>query len=299
MLQRYLSTAIVLSVLGTASLTSCSTSAPSLECEPAFEPGVLSESFSVSSTSSSAEFSIETELEILNTQRSTHGEPEPEARIVNDGDIVAANIAYIDASNGEVVQASPTFASGNADSFFIAQPESNEIVSSTLCAQEGETIAVGLTPAQSTALGIAGAGAVVAIEVVDVFAPQAEGKTKNLPSGFPAIAVTNDGRPGVVLPPSSAPKQITSATHILGTGAPVQAKDQVIAQVLEVSWDGFEERNSWNTGPLNVGTEADAAQTSATFRASLTGVPVGSQVVILEPIGDSARVTVVDILAVA
>ena len=50
--------------------------------------------------------------------------------------------------------------------------------------------------------------------------------------------------------------------------------------------------------PEGFGNEETSVQTGATFREALTGYPVGSQVVVIEPGDGQPRVSVVDILAV-
>ena len=57
-------------------------------------------------------------------------------------------------------------------------------------------------------------------------------------------------------------------------------------------------RNTWESLPEGFGNEETSVQTGATFREALTGYPVGSQVVVIEPGDGQPRVSVVDILAV-
>lgn len=301
MRSRLVSLSIAVSVASVFTLTSCSSSESVDNCEPVFQPGALSESVTVQNNSGAVDFHVGSGFNILNPQLSfvESAGNASQQELITIGDIVAANVAYIAASTGEVLQVSPTFGTNAADSFFLASEDTGAIVASVLCSRPGETVVLALPEDAAAEIGIAESDAVVAIEIIDAFSSHATGSSHQLPNGFPAVAVDNTGRPGIVLPPLAPPSTLTSAVHITGTGDVVQPEDQVIGQVLEVSWLGSVQRNSWETGPMNFGTEADIAQTMATFRSALTGVPVGSQVVVIEPDQESARVSVIDILAVA
>lgn len=299
MRRRFLSLGIA-AVVSATFLTGCSSPAIVETCEAVFQPGPLSESVTVNNSAGVVDFNVGSGMQILNPQLSfiDEGSDVAQRSPIKDGDIVAANIAYIDATSGEVIEISPTFGTGVADNYFLAGIETGAIVASSLCATPGETAVLALPADAAAAIGFSGSDAIVALEIIDAFEPHAAGKRHQLPNGFPAVAIDNTGRPGVIFPPLPAPKSLVSAVHITGTGNPVQPNDQVIGQILEVSWLGSLQRNSWETGPMNFGSESDIAQTQAMFRTALTGVPVGSQVVVIEPGQDSARVSVIDILAV-
>lgn len=288
-------------VFAAASLTSCAAplSANDL-CTPAFSVGALSASVTVSGeTANELQINVGKNIQTFTAQRSVVGSENTASELVIENDIVAANLAYVNATTGELLQVSQTFGTGSADSFFLANAGAGEIVAGTLCAREGDTLAIALSPQESIALGVVDGNAVVITEIVEVFRPRAEGTKRALPNGFPAVTTDHTGRPGIVLPPQQPPTETRSAVRIQGTGEKVQADDQVIGHILDVSWSGQIEQNSWTTGPTNFGSEADIVQTQATFRSALTGVPVGSQVVVIEPTADGARVSVIDVLAVA
>jgi len=112
------------------------------------------------------------------------------------------------------------------------------------------------------------------------------------------VTADESGRPGIVLPPQRAPKKVRVAERITGQGEDVTAKDSVIGQVLTVSWEGNIVGNTWDQGMVGFGTE-DGPNPNYAFRELLTGHPVGSQLVILDPNDGSPVVHVVDILAAA
>ena len=299
MLTRLLSFAAV-SAVAVAGMTGCTANASgALECEAPLGPGVLSESVTLSSTGGVPAISAAASAEILSPQRSLIERAEDRSTVASEGTIVAANLAYFESVSGELLEASPGFGTDNATELFLATVDGGPILQGILCAAPGDTVAVALPAEQSIgAVTTDGASLIAVAEIVAVYGGAASGPIRALPSGFPAVVTDEQGRVGVVLPPQAAPAQPTSAVRIEGDGPVVAASSTVIGNVLTVGWDGTELKNTWETGPENLGTEEQVAQSGATFRAALTGVPVGSQVVIIEPGDGGARVSVIDVLAV-
>lgn len=292
-------------VIFSSALTGCSAAGSGAnsanECRPLLASGALSDSVRVSGdNASSLNIKAAKNVSPLSAQRtvlsSKDGERQAE-ELVKNGSIFEANLAYLDASSGEILQVSPGYGSGKGQ-LFLADPQAGTLFEGLLCSAVGDTVAVALTPQESQAMGVRGQLVVVA-QIEGVHAPRATGAFKALPTGFPAVTTDDSGRPGLVLPPQSAPTQLKSAARVEGTGSNVRAEDNVVAQVLTVSWDGHEMKNTWDQGPTGLGAEVDVAQSGNTFRSALTGYPVGSQVVVIEPGDGSPRVSVVDILAVA
>ncbi|MDI6024329.1 peptidylprolyl isomerase [Leucobacter sp. UT-8R-CII-1-4] len=217
--------------------------------------------------------------------------------VVVSGSLFEANLAFVNADTGDILDVSPAYGSGRGQ-LLLATAEQGPVVGALLCSSVGDTVVTELSPQDSAAMGVDGQLIVVA-EINAVYAPRAEGKTRALTTGFPAVTNDETGRPGMVLPPQQAPTKVKSSVRIEGNGDKVASTDNVIGNVLTVSWEGQVVRNTWDEMPSGFGAEGDEGQTGASFRAELTGYPVGSQVVIIEPTGDgTARVSVVDILAV-
>lgn len=289
--------AALLATVVTGCTSTPSGSADLASCEAPLSPGALSSSVQITGeTADTLRVSVGRDLQANRAERSVLTPENTSDRVATEGSIVVANLGYVNASNGELLSVSPTFGTARGDTPFIAEVDMGSIAAGTVCAREGDTLAIVLSPEEGASLGLDESIIVIA-EIAAVAAPHAEGQLRALASGFPAVTTDHTGQPGIVLPPQEAPSETRSALRILGTGETVKAEDSVIGQILTVGWGGTIERNSWSTGPLNLGNEAGASTPQSSFRTELTGVPVGSQVVVIEPAEGGARVSVIDILA--
>jgi hypothetical protein len=292
---------IAVAAVAASALTGCTTAASSESCIADLQPGALSQSVRVSGSSNtdlSVKFSELTSP--ANPQRSVVQQADTvstgPAKTVEEGMIVKANFAFVDLATGEVLQASDTYGTEQGG-LSIADPEAGPIFGALQCATVGETTATVISEEDSAAMG-APSQLLLITQILDAVPTRAEGASKALPTGFPAVTNDSTGRPGIVLPPQQAPSKVKSAARILGTGEKVTAEQGVVGHVLTVSWDGQQVKNSWESLPEGFGNEEMSAQTGATFRAALTGYPVGSQVVVIEPGDGQPTVSVIDILAV-
>lgn len=175
------------------------------------------------------------------------------------------------------------------------------------CATEGSRIVVSLSP-EEFGLGEDTPGVAV-IDVVKVFPSRAEGTLQyNDAAGMPTVVRASDGRPGVIIPDSAAPIDLTVQTLIKGEGEKVEADDTVLVNYTGLTWDDktvFD--SSWDAGAVNF----DLANLIEGFAQGLVGSTVGSQVLLVIPpeLGygeqgsgtipaDSTLVFVVDILGI-
>ncbi|MBO2989968.1 peptidylprolyl isomerase [Leucobacter tardus] len=309
--------AVSAAVLLLAGVTGCSASGSAAnDCDASFGPGAMSSSVEVTGGAGEGPrvqvpegLTAEQSQRSLITDDGADGD-RGDARVADDDTLVAVNLALFESGTGSELLSSPTWDADRGASFVLMDPEmENPLAESLRCAVAGDRVVAAFNPEDSALL--AGQGTIAegesivgVIDVVTVDDLVASGKTRNLPSGFPAVVTDESGRPGVVLPPRPAPDGSRSADRIVGDGPEVEADDAVIAQVLAVGWNGTvdPQNNSWDTmagqgGPKPIGTEDDIAASGATYRAELTGHTVGSQVVIVEG-GENARVVVVDIVSV-
>ncbi|MGK0716440.1 peptidylprolyl isomerase [Leucobacter sp. W1153] len=288
--------------LAFAGLTGCTVATTGSDaCVAPLSPGALSESVTVGSLAGGEpDVSIDSGAEIVNAQRSVIDAASDRDVVAAEGTIVAANLAYFDSSSGEMLEASPSFGSGTAGELFLASAEGGPVLQGVLCSAPGDLVAIAL-PADLSAGAVTtpGASLVVLAEIVEVSPGSATGALTPLPSGFPAVVTDEAGRVGMVLPPQEAPANTKSGARIVGEGPEVQPDSMIIGNVLTVGWDGQQLKNTWEVSPENLGSEEQIEQSGATFRAELTGYPVGSQVVVIEPGEGSPRVSVIDILAIA
>ncbi|MEJ6489280.1 peptidylprolyl isomerase [Leucobacter sp. USCH14] len=292
-----------------AGATGCSAQqAQASDCTATLQPGALSDSTTVlGSFGEVPEISAPEDIEILSTQRTVVESGDSDGYVAGEQSLVGVNMAFFDAASGETLFQSEGFADSSRppQPLLVAEETANPLSEAVRCTVPGDRVVLALSPEESTQLagqlGAPGADAIVGVvDVVSTAPIVAEGPARGLPNGFPAVVTNEEGRAGVVLPPTDAPAGTTAAVRIEGDGAEVTATDNVIAQVLAVGWDGTEQENTWNTGLKLLYTEADMAQSGVTYRAELTGQSIGSQVVIVEnEDGANARVVVVDILGVS
>ena len=284
-----------------AGLTGCATANSAADaCEAPLAPGSLTESVTLAEANGQPEVEITSTAPIVNAQRSVLASAEDRAVLASEGTIVAANLAYFDSASGDLLEASPSFGSDAGDELFLVTAEGGPVLQGVLCAAPGDTLAIAL-PAELSAGAVEtpDASLLVIVDVREVYPAAAEGRMNALPSGFPSVVTDEAGRVGMVLPPQAPPTETTSAARITGSGAEVQDDSMVIANVLTVSWAGEQLKNSWESGPENLGTVDQIAESGVTFRAELSGYPVGSQVVVIEGGDGNPRVSVIDILAIA
>ena len=292
---------VAVAAVAASVLTGCSAASQADNCVPTLSPGALSDSVKVSGDSADTlKVSFSKATEAANPQRSIVQQADSTSAergtLVEEGMIFKANLAYVDAVTGEVLQVAPTFGTGEGVPY-LADPQAGPVFDAVLCAAVGDTAAVVVSEQDSAAMGAEGQLLLLA-QITDATVTRATGSSRALPSGFPAVTNDETGRPGIVLPPQQAPSKMKSAPRIEGTGEKVTAEQNVIGHVLTVSWDGQQVKNTWESLPEGFGNEESSVQTGATFREALTGYRVGSQVVVIEPGDGQPRVSVVDILAV-
>ena len=292
---------VAVAAVAASVLTGCSAASQADSCAPTLSAGALSDSVKVTGDSADTlQVSFTKATQPAHPQRSTVQQSDSaqadRGTLVEEGMIFKANLAYVDAATGEVLQVAPTFGTDEGVPY-LADPQAGSIFDAVLCAAVGETTAVVVSEEESAAMG-ADSQLLLLTQITDATVTRATGSSRALPSGFPAVTNDDTGRPGIVLPPQQAPNKLKSALRIEGTGEKVTAEQNVIGQVLTVSWDGQQVKNTWESLPEGFGNEESSAQTGATFRAALTGYPVGSQVVVIEPGDGQPRVSVIDILAV-
>lgn len=305
MLRRVLP-ATAVSALLIAGITGCSAQQAAADCTPLMQPGALSDSVEVGGGfQADPAISVPDDVVINTSQRTVVDEAADRQVVAVEQSLVGVNMAFFDAATGDQVYQSPAFGTSDSPEFLLIDDEQpNPLSESVRCLAAGDRAVLALGPAESAQLAtqLGGKGETGVIGVIDVesVSPLAvQGKVKGLPNGYPAVVTNDEGRPGVVLPPRDAPAGTTAAVRIQGEGATVTEANNIIAQVLEVDWDGTERTNSWNTGLMGLGNEDQIEQSGFTYRTALTGQQVGSQVVVVENVkGGTPRVLVIDILGV-
>lgn len=301
-----LSTALVLSL----TVTACSSSAPTqANCEPVLSGGSLTASIDVSGSFGEApSVTLPSDTSSVTSQRAvvlTEDKPDAQQLVAaQPGDLVSINFTIINGSTGEEIESSE-FSPTTASAPVILAPEFSfpALSDGLVCAQPGERLLItaapadGLGPEASANWGLdEDTTLVIVADVIAVGPTRSVGEVRQLPNGFPNVVTTNNGRVGIVLPPSNPPADVRVAQRIAGSGAVVRAEDTVFAQVLSVVWDTRQIlSNTWEQGqPTSLGAEVDGLP----VRAELTGYRVGSQIVTITPGQSGPEVSVIDILGV-
>lgn len=165
------------------------------------------------------------------------------------------------------------------------------------CAQEGERIVVALpaasiNPQAATQIGLeADDSAVAVVDVRKVYLPKADGADQFTDSnGLPSVVRAPDGRPGVVIPDSPAPTELSVQTLKRGNGPVVTGDQPVRVHYTGLVWDTREVfQTTWDTEPASLTLDAVVPG----FAAALEGQTVGSQVLVVIPpdqgYGDTAQ----------
>jgi peptidylprolyl isomerase len=204
---------------------------------------------------------------------------------VKQGDVVVAGLVGYDARTGTQLANS---AYGTVPLTVDPARIIRGLAGSLDCTKVGERF-VSVVPAAeafgaagSSPLGVKGGDSLVfVIDVKNlVKISKADGTSKALPSGFPAVKLASDGRPTVTIPKASAPKTLKIAEAKTGTGATVKATDVATVQYQGVLWrTGKVFDQSWGQSP----TTFSPGQVVKGFGKALVGHKVGSQVVAIIP----------------
>jgi hypothetical protein len=279
-------------LVAAAGLTACQAPAGSLDgCTPVLQPGAATAQVSVETDGAVPAAEFEFPLVAEGDQAQVHGGEGERAR---SGDTVDADYVVYSGKTGALITSSyadpsQPMAAANplrltaggdsvlADAVDCAAPGSHVVLTTTIAELFGPNAAsaeMDITPADT---------AVVVLGVSDVRPGRAEGNPKPGVQGMPAIALAEDGRPGVTFPGSPAPAELTVMQSIEGTGEPVAEGDTVLLHYTGIIWETHEVfDSSWEKGSPTEMTIDDASLIPG-FVDAVVGQPIGSQVVVSIP----------------
>jgi hypothetical protein len=147
-------------------------------------------------------------------------------------------------------------------------------------------------------------GLVLIVDISSSYPERATGESRPAQAGFPSVVTTDDGIPGITIPPSTPPAEYRDALLRAGDGDEVAKGDVVTLQYTGVVWGtsaSAEKQavfgSSWSAGgPLQVkaaassGGAASAAPSALVvtpgLEKALVGKHVGDQVIAVVPPGD-------------
>ncbi|UIN29196.1 hypothetical protein [Microbacterium binotii] len=221
--------------------------------------------------------------------------------IVSDNQVVDVGFTLADATSGEVLAAE-----GYDQPLYLPLTGLTQampgIKSALECATGGSRIVVGLAGDQVDAgfleqLRLAeGTPLVAVLDLRSVMLSAADGAPQyNDAHGMPSVVLTDDGHPGLVVPDGSAPTERTVEVLKKGDHDVPADGSTVVVNVLQVDWKSKRvTKTTWDDKPDAVALGGDSVVSQ-----TIAGLPVGSQVLVVEPPADasgSASIYVIDIL---
>jgi peptidylprolyl isomerase len=169
------------------------------------------------------------------------------------------------------------------------------------CATEGSRVAFAIPAADlpegmADQAGLDAQGSLVgSIDIQAVLLPKAEGRDVfNDARGLPTVVRAPDGRPGIIIPDTTAPKKVVTQTLIAGDGAKV-GDSTAMFNYTGVAWaDRTVSGSSWESGVVY-----DAATLPKQVMDQVAKATVGSQLLVVVPDDNGAATAyVVDVLGV-
>lgn len=174
------------------------------------------------------------------------------------------------------------------------------LADSLACAREGSRVLTllpaGSMPAEAAdGLGLGkDATAIVSVDLQKVYLAKANGADQFVTeNGLPSVVRAPNGRPGIIVPDSAPPGDLTVEVLKKGDGAEVTGDVPVRVAYTGVLWDDKSEfDSSWGKAPASFSLD----QVVPGFADGLRGQTVGSQVLIVVPpdlgYGDSDNGTI-------
>jgi peptidylprolyl isomerase len=203
--------------------------------------------------------------------------------VVYPGDVADMQATLYDASTGDAVTstgydpAAPLrTVAGDGSSIFSTVVE---------CATVGSRVVITLDAQDVAETNPADTPVVLVIDVVDRFLGKANGADQLPQAGLPAVVLAPSGQPGIVIPQTAPPAELSVAVLKQGDGDTVAEGDNVVLNYTGMLWDTsavFD--SSWTSGlPASFAATAGNGGLIPGFATALIGQKVGSQVIAVIP----------------
>jgi peptidylprolyl isomerase len=282
-------------------LTGCASPGTALaSCDTGVTDGAASELVSASGDFASVpEVSFPTPLKTSTTQRTAIIAGTGEKLV--SGQMISAVMTMFNGTTGAPIQQVPydgstTFPTALADTTLPG------IVDGLLCAQEGDRLALVISPEDSFGpfggneqLEVGATDSlVVVIDIVKAYLPRADGAGQTVANGLPAVVLDDNGVPGIVVPNGDAPSDLQVGVLKKGTGDRVEEGSTVTVNLMGVLWkEKTDFLSTWTDGsPVQLLPSAVIPG----LATALIGQTVGSQVLAVIPpdlaYGDAADATI-------
>lgn len=206
----------------------------------------------------------------------------PETKLVSEGsgpvftgnELLSVDYAIYSSSTGKLL-GSNAF-NGTDSQAILVDTKTYPVFCNALSGVKEGSVAALAVPANASNPG----GSLYIFKINKVNLPHANGDVQAPVSGLPQVVRDpKTGRPGLVTPSFSAPKEFKSAVVIEGKGETVKATDTVTVNYTLWDWTsalGGSVESSWDSQPATLNL---AGGTIKGFAMALTDVKVGSQVI--------------------
>ncbi|WEG10580.1 hypothetical protein PU630_08595 [Microbacterium horticulturae] len=301
----------VLSLTAVALVGCASSNDPSASCPRATDAGSSTMNLiSVTGSQDSApKVEVDTPLHAKTTQFTDVVAGHGNVPITSDAQMIVLDVALISATTGKTIVT--TAYDGDQSTVY---PVSQWVQSfpafekALHCATAGTRTAVAIAPggvpeASLTSLGMSSDDSLVAVlDVRKVYLAAANGRSVyNDGFGLPAVVRAPGGRPGVIVPAGTAPKELKIQLLKRGDGAKVSADRPALLQYTIVNWsDKSVASTTWDSQAEFV----TLSTKSKGFQKAVEGQTVGSQVLAVIPPADGesgvkdTQIAVIDILGI-
>ncbi|MFT4229068.1 MAG: FKBP-type peptidyl-prolyl cis-trans isomerase [Microbacterium sp.] len=210
--------------------------------------------------------------------------------IVADDQLVVLDVALYSGSTGDAL-VSTAFDGDMSRTFTLTQWITSFPDFGTLlhCATPGSRVVVALPPGgveeqTATSLGLADdESTLVVVDVGKTYLARAAGTTVfNDAHGMPTVVRAPSGQPGIILPDTEPPGDITVQTLIRGEGAVLTDSDTARVHYTGMPWEtgGTVFATTWGSAPESVSVSDPVLPG---FAEALQGQTVGSQVLVVVP----------------
>lgn len=278
---------LAVTALVAVGLVGCSASTDAASCTPASADSSLLDLIDVSgSVGSAPTVAVRAPFHVSSTETAVAVAGEGQA-ITADNQLSLVDMTIYRGDSGEAV-ASTRY---SAD---IAQVPSAEQLATTFptlqstlqCAQEGSRVVVALAPddlSPDTAAGLRlteNESLVLVVDVRKVYLAKADGADQYTEShGLPTVVRAPDGRPGVIVPETTAPTETSVQVLKRGDGAEVTGDAPVRVNYTGVAWDQPRRvfGTTWDSTPVSWSLDT----LGPGLAQALQGQTVGSQVLVV------------------
>lgn len=129
------------------------------------------------------------------------------------------------------------------------------------------------------------AGSVVFVaDITKAFLAKANGASQSPQSGMPTVVLAPNGRPGITVPQTKAPKTLKVNVLQAGTGKKVTTGDNLVVKYTGVLWDEASSvfDSTWTTNQAKL-IQVAKGNVVPGFEKGLVGQKVGSQILLVIP----------------